>query len=379
MASRVNSNPFFPFPQKDSLITSQSNSGGDKVTSIFQQVQEYQLKEQSSDLSHQDLGAINYYKGANRPIPSKKQSKALLEEIQEYADLLEEPEITRYLLLQFAKMIFTADGRFNLEVCHTVRSYLQKGLRGQLSQKLEEQVGAVVHYLIQNPAFLDNLQRSFDLFPQLLDLMRTDLGLKATDECTHVNVKCAVMLYLFHSGSLKEDNLQRLIKVLQTGRFCFEGLYIPIEQIWETCRKVPSPNHLSTLSTAITQFFIVNTTVAKEPWRSLSGQLFFVDNPNAKINVTDFQVSIEGHSCTFPFTGHLADFKTFTKLRRLYYLAQETLVPIDTFTNLGTYLGDSSEAFKQKMACLVASQNRDHFTPDWYCQHDAIILIAHPL
>lgn len=317
-------------------------------------------------------GACDYFKGERRSIPSEPLEE-LLTEIQDYIAVCKPKEKIPYLLFQLASIIFPEDGVLNIKGCHTISSFLQKGLKNQLTRDIENQVCAVIQNVIQNPEHLSCLEKNFEVYPPLEDLINKDEDVKMS---RFIDVKRTIILYLFYSSSAKRMDLSILLDILHTGHFIFKDATIPVQQIWETVRKKHYDNSLCLLTTAIFQFIALNTGSAREPWRALSDQLFLIEDDSVEKKVINFQVSFDSHSLIFPFSGNSDDIQPFTKIRRLYFLTNDGLKPIDSLTALQSSLNQFSEEFKQRAVRLMCSQNQLTFSADWYEQYDALILIG---
>lgn len=364
MTTRININPFFgnygnPLQQ---ILPDES-----KVRRVFQEAHKF-----IHDPSLVTQGAYDYFIGEKRTVPQEPLEE-LLTEIQDYIAVCEDKEKTPYLLLRFASLIFPEEGALNVKGCHTISSFLQKGLKNQLKPALENQVLAAIENLILHPGLLHCLEESFEVYPPLEDLIYKEENVKVG---SFIHVKRAMILYLFYSSPAERMDLNLLLNIFRNGHCVFEDTLIPVQPIWETVKKKPSDNSLHLLTSAISQFMALNKSSAREPWRALSKQLFLIEDDCVEKKVINFQVSFDCHSLIFPFSGNSDDLQPFTKIRKLYFLSKEGFNPIDSLTALQNSLNQPSAEFKQEVVRLVCTQNQHRFSSDWYEEYDALILIG---
>ncbi|MFC2049127.1 hypothetical protein ACFLR2_00425 [Chlamydiota bacterium] len=366
-----------------------------------------------------ELGILCYYIGSNRSLPQNALRETLLSEIEGQMHHLKKANAgseTAYLLRQFSKMIFTNDGGFNLGGCYAVQSFLEFSLQNVLLKNVKEQVLSVVHKMAEESSLSSLFREPFELCPAWVQLIQSE------NATSFVDVRRALLVVLFKRKGggfeLGEHKLLEAIQeVLKTGYFSFEGEKIPAAPLYEVCCKTLENDQspLGLLGRALDQFHTLNECV--DPYET-SGKkrfcillqqemspllsninmkrLFLVEDSCVKVNIVNYQIVFDGHTSTFPFKGDFDDYRSFSHLRRLFYLSEDKLIPLDTLTALSLYCADhlekgldqdtlndlqkyfTGDSFKQAAAQCVAGYNAGYFTfpPDWYSQNDALLLHA---
>jgi hypothetical protein len=155
-------------------------------------------------------------------------------------------------------------------------------------------------------------------------------------------------------------------------------------------------NGLSVLSTSVFTDFLGGCEQA------LSKYFFVVDFRNWKKDVRDGHVFFDFHSQGLQFNGTLSDYDPFMRTRRLYFLKEGKLLPVDSLTFLGACLAEiaeresaplnsavvksgcdllksffTSEMFKEEAAKLVQKENGGVSKLAWelYRDSDAFFLV----
>ncbi|MFC2049128.1 hypothetical protein ACFLR2_00430 [Chlamydiota bacterium] len=231
----------------------------------------------SEELKMAELGILYYFLTMGRHIPNESEPSLLTMRLEALEAELRELKATHarnfkevvskllpsgstaYLQRVFVRMIFTPDGEFNLGGCYAVKALLNSRLNLSMTEEMRSQVLKVVERLVIDLEFLKLFQTTFQVDPEMQQLIFIDLKLPLSEPMHFVYVRWSMLTALFSViGQVHESNcsaismLMNLLskdtsvlvglmtEVLKSGHFSFEGVQIPILPLLASKRKYES-------------------------------------------------------------------------------------------------------------------------------------------
>ncbi len=259
----------------------------------------------SLEKKYAELGVLYFYVTSGKQLPQEESLvQARLTEIsQEVTELKKQHQqiceqrgkenlasgYVIYIQRALVRMVMTSQGDFNLAGCFAVQELLRSSLSLFMTEEHREQILGVVSRLIEDPQFRNRLQNKFTVHPDMEKWIFIDMKLPRTEKLEFIYVQWDMLIALFSvTGQQNEGNcyafaslsylmrhhpkelLEMMIETLQTGKFTFNGLSVPIFTIFD-CSKKFATDFQTQMSvgkaTQLTSYAVACSAMGIEPWQ----------------------------------------------------------------------------------------------------------------
>ncbi len=365
----------------DEALWSQSRA---RIEKILQQP----LWPESKKMAH--LGILGYYIGSGRALPAIDLEESLVSEIKDRFHYFKcDKKI--YLLQQFAKWIFPANGGFNRAGCMTVQTLLAMHFHKHFSVEERKRVLECVLQLINREPLLELFRKGFEIYLPLQNPIHEEMGIPSEESLSFVDLRWNLLLFLFQK---RPTQLGKLFEVLERGYFLHGGREIEIDSLLPFCKKRVEEGVLASLEQVIAAFVELNDSDEKMDlcWmirekvcnrdsdavlKWMEEHFFIYDIDGVEGEIVQNRLFFDSHTASLTFEGSSATYASFQRIRRLFILENGSLTPIDTLTALGACLQLEMSSFSITHAAqFVADYNQScSLRAARYQQDDAFVLI----